>query len=75
VSVALKEYPDLQVYAIAGESQPWGEHAVHSQGLVTGSRASFIDGELERIEKYTDKGDLVAAAEVWAYMEQRDAVV
>ena len=73
VSVALREYPELAIYAMSGDSLPWGQLATHSQGLVTGTRASFIESELERIRRYTEKGDLAVADQVWAYMEQRDS--
>lgn len=56
-SVALREYPELRLYPVAGAAQPWQEEAAHSQGML-GVRVDFIDTEIERIVRYTGKGDI-----------------
>lgn len=65
-SVCAREYPELDVIPFAGAPLPWDEPAVHSQGVL-GTRAEFLDGELERIERYTAKGDIAP----WAQLEER----
>jgi len=72
VSVAAREAPGLKVYAVQGSPQPWNEHARHSQGKVVGTRLSFIDGEIDRINRYTTKGDLLPIPAVLEYLKQRD---
>ena len=38
VSVALEEYPTLQLWSWAGPAQPWGQEVRHSQGTTAGTR-------------------------------------
>jgi hypothetical protein len=73
VSVVLREYPELQVYSFPGETLPWDEKVVHSQGLVSGSRWSLINGEIERIVRYQEKGDLIPFNEVINYLNGRES--
>lgn len=72
VTAVLAHYPDLKVYSYPGKPLPWNEKVTHSQGQVQGSRASLIDGEMERIRKYNTKGDLATAAVVLDYLNKRD---
>ena len=55
ISVAMREYPALKVYAIQGAHLSWNEHAVHSQGKADGTRSELLFGEIERIEKYRER--------------------
>jgi hypothetical protein len=72
VSVALREHPALRVYSAPGAPLAWDTHVRHSQGVLEAPRALLIDTELERIVRYTAKGDLVPAREVLAYLDARD---
>ncbi|TXK36701.1 YdcF family protein [Pontibacter qinzhouensis] len=72
VTAALASYPELRIYSYPGNAMPWQDEVVHSQGTVTGTRASLIAGELERVALYNAKGDLASVQEVLAYLNQRD---
>ena len=72
ISVALESAPTLRLYSLPGNSLDWQEHAVHSQGTVSGTRSALIAGELERIVRYQQKGDLAPLAAVLSYLNQRD---
>lgn len=56
-SVALRRFPELRIYSQPGAPLAWRETAVHSQGMVA-SRLEFLDAEMDRIERYTAKGDI-----------------
>lgn len=72
VTAAFRHYPTLRLYSQPGIALPWLEEVVHSQGKVKGTRSSLIEGELQRIETYQQKGDLATAEEVLAYLNTRD---
>ncbi len=72
VSVVLKEHPTLRVYSAPGHPLDWQETVVHSQGTVQATRLDLIAGELERIEKYGRKGDLLGRSQVLQYLQERD---
>ncbi|MCC9137800.1 YdcF family protein [Pontibacter silvestris] len=72
VTAALQEYPQLFLYSLPGEALPWQEEVKHSQGAVQGTRAELIAGEMERIRKYHEKGDLASVDEVLDYLTKRD---
>ena len=71
ISVAIRELPHLRIWAASGPAQSWNEAAAHSQGKIFDSRAAFIDGELERIERYTSAGDIAPASAILAYLATR----
>jgi hypothetical protein len=73
VSVALREHPALGLYSLPGEPLPWDATVTHSQGVLTGTRASLVAGEIERLARYRAKGDLAAPEAVAAYLRRRDA--
>lgn len=72
VSVALKEFPQLNVYSQPGLALPWTEIARHSQGQVTGTRSQLIHGEWQRIHTYQRKGDLASCEAILEYLSMRD---
>ena len=74
VTVALRYYPDLQIFSYPGISLPWLDKTVHSQGTLTGTRKDIIQAEFERIEKYKQKGDLLSEIEIINYLNRRDQV-
>jgi hypothetical protein len=74
VSVALQEFPELQIYNRVGIALPWHETVFHSQGTLECTRSDLIHSELERIERYQAKGDLAAAEAVLEYINRRDSL-
>jgi hypothetical protein len=74
VTVAVREYPELKLYSRPGVALPWLEQVVHSQGTTAGSRKDLIQGELERIDKYNQKGDLDSVELVLNYLNKRDSI-
>jgi len=74
VSAALAEYPELRIFNAVGAALPWYQEVSHSQGSLKGVREEFIFTELDRIEKYTIKGDLLPMLRIVEYMKWRDRV-
>jgi len=72
VRVAIVEYPELKIYSIPGKALAWNEYVTHSQGILTAERSELINSEMERIEHYISKGDLVSFDEVAHYLKRRD---
>lgn len=72
VSHAIKEKSNVKIYSFPGIPQSWEEHVVHSQGIQKGTRSELLAKELEKIEKYYRKGDLVSGEEVLGYLNRRD---
>lgn len=72
VTAALTFYPELKLYNYPGKSLPWQQEVTHSQGKVQDTRAGLINGELKRIQKYQQQGELAATSEVLAYLNKRD---
>mmetsp|Transcript_45538 Transcript_45538/g.97640 ORF Transcript_45538/g.97640 Transcript_45538/m.97640 type:complete len:294 (-) Transcript_45538:211-1092(-) len=61
-SVAWKgEHPSLHVYTYPGPALDWEEVASHSQGMQN-TRYSFLDSEMDRVERYMAQGDLLPPA-------------
>jgi hypothetical protein len=72
VTAAKKLYPQLKLYNCPGKALSWIEEVTHSQGSLTGTRTDLITSEMERIQKYTAKGDLAEIDEVLEYLKARD---
>ncbi|RDV16782.1 YdcF family protein [Pontibacter diazotrophicus] len=72
VTAALQSYPELHIYSHPGKALPWKEEVVHSQGKVQAARAGLIAGEMKRIRKYHEKGDLASVEDVIVYLNKRD---
>lgn len=73
VSAAVREAVNVRIYSCVGESENWLQKVVHSQGVTTGKRKDLLKGELDKILKYHQKGDLVSAKEILSYLNQRDS--
>jgi hypothetical protein len=73
VSVALQEFPELRVYSRVGQTLPWYETVLHSQGTLECQRRELIHSELERIQRYQATGDLAPTAQILEYLGRRDA--
>jgi len=74
VTVSIRAYPELLIYSYPGAAMPWQEEVVHSQGTLKARRRELIQNEMERIEKYQDKGDLASFEQVLNYLNRRDKV-
>lgn len=72
ITVALQDYPQLQVYSAPGFPMNWQTVVVHSQGQLQGKRHELIYSELERIDQYGAKGDLASREVILEYLRQRD---
>jgi hypothetical protein len=72
VKVALREFPELEIYNKVGAALPWHEVVSHSQGTLQLKRRELIQAELERIEKYQNQGNLASVAEASRYLEWRN---
>lgn len=70
-SVAIREYPALNLFNFPGTPQEWDQMVVHSQGLVRATRSKLIEHELIRIERYQRKGDIAPVGDILAYMNNR----
>lgn len=68
-----KGLDQVRLYSRVGSPQPWGEVALHSQGVVRATRAELVGGEFGRIERYTALGHLATLDEALEYLRQRDA--
>ena len=75
VTVTLREYPELLIYSYPSMAMPWQEEVVHSQRTLKAKRRDLIQEELERIEKYQDKGDLALFEQVLSYLNKRETAV
>lgn len=73
VTAVRKHNTNLRVYNQIGAVLPWDETARHSQGILVRVRRDLIIEEIRRIEKYTEKGDLLPAHEILEYLKWRDA--
>lgn len=72
ITAAQNHYPEINIYSYNGDSLPWLEHVAHSQGETLGPRRELIGGELDRIIKYQQKGDLAMDTDVLHYLNNRD---
>ncbi|MEJ2638531.1 MAG: hypothetical protein P8010_03055 [Desulfosarcinaceae bacterium] len=72
VSVMLEERSTVHLYSCPGAPQPLLAPASHSQGAASDRRRDLIAQEIERIDRYQQKGDLAATAAILAYLEERD---
>ena len=75
ITVALREYPELLIYSYPGVAMSWQEEVIHSQGTLKAKRCDLIQEELERIEKYQNKGDLASPEQVLSYLNSRETLV
>lgn len=72
VTIALWEYPEIKLYSKPGQPLSWTEYALHSQSVAGGKRFELVDSELEKINRYYQKGDLASGKKILAYLNQRD---
>jgi hypothetical protein len=66
-----KQHTNLQVYAACGGSLPWTARVTHSQGVVVGTRAQLISGDIAATVIYHWKGDLPSVKQALNYLDSR----
>ncbi len=71
VTATMNDYPGLRIYSQPGLTLAWHEKVTHSQGHAAGTRAELILGDLERIQRYQNKGDLASVEKVLDYLNKR----
>ena len=72
-TVIVKNNLEIKLYAVPGTPEPWQEPALYSQAGETRPRIELLQGELERLNRWFAKGDLISAEETLAYLARRDA--
>jgi len=74
ISAAVQSgHTELKLYHFAGELLDWNATVLHSQGAVFAPRKDLIDGELDRITRYTATGDILEPSVLLAYLDGRDS--
>ena len=73
LTAAKATYPKLRVYAKQAAPDEWNEVVRHSQGKVRATREDLIDAELQRIQAYIAKGDLIPLNDALVMMKTRDS--
>lgn len=73
VTVALREYPELDIYSCPGKPLPWLESVIHSQGILKAPRRQLILEELARIRTYQNKNDIAKFEDIIDYLAHRDS--
>uniref|UniRef100_A0A0G4EYY5 Uncharacterized protein n=1 Tax=Chromera velia CCMP2878 TaxID=1169474 RepID=A0A0G4EYY5_9ALVE len=53
----------FNVFCLCGTPLPWTAFVTHNQGKVCGTRLQILEGELERLRLYHEKGDLLRPSE------------
>lgn len=61
----------LNIFNYAGSAQSWNKNIVHSQDIQRGTRRKLIYKELEKIEHYFQKGDLISPRKTLKYLDNR----
>ncbi len=75
VACALREYPELLIYAKPGTSLAWDEKVLSSQGNVFGTRSDTVmKSEWDRLNTvWHDKYDVVGSDKIVEYIKWRNA--
>jgi hypothetical protein len=64
---------NLRMWGYPCDIRAWNQSIVHSQSVPRGRRIDLLSTEMDKIEKYFQKGDLVSAGEVLKYIDERYA--
>lgn len=54
-----KIWDNVIIYPLSCKPLNWSTTVVHSQGVVCGPKWDILDGELDRVYKYQEKGDIL----------------
>ena len=71
ISVAMDANLDLKVYAANGLVNDWQKISISHQGKNRNTFNEFIGIEIDRILKYTEKGDIKSGTDIWQYFLDR----
>jgi hypothetical protein len=69
VSVCIEHNINTKIYVINGKVNDWNDITITHNGTTKMSFNSVIQLELERIKKYTEKGDIYTCDKIWSYIE------
>jgi hypothetical protein len=69
VSVCIERNVNIKIYTINGLVSDWNDITITHNGTTITSFNSVIELELERIKKYTEKGDICPCDKIWTYTE------
>ena len=72
VTEVVRRQLDIKVYAIPGLAEDWQSTTLYSQHGERRKRIDCLEGELQRLNRWHAKGDLISAAEVLNYLETRE---
>jgi len=71
VSAIVKTRSKVRAYVIVADDRAWSKEALYSQHGERKMRMDMIEGELDRLNRWHAKGDLVSAGEVIEYLTWR----
>lgn len=69
--VSSLSHHNINIYAIPAQIKKWSNTTITHQGKNINSFNNFINIELDRIEKYILKGDILEPKSIWDYMLKR----
>jgi len=69
VSVCIERDVNVTVYTINGMVGDWNDLTITHNGTTKNSFINVIELELERIQKYTEKGDICDCDTIWNYIK------
>jgi hypothetical protein len=69
VSVCIERNVNIEIYTINGMVGDWNDITITHNGNTIKSFNSVIELELERITKYTEKGDICPWDKIWTYIK------
>ena len=69
VSICIERKVNVKIYTINGVVSNWNDITITHNGTTITSFNSVIEMELERIKKYTEKGDICPCDKIWTYIE------
>ena len=69
VSVCIERGLNINIYIINGMVDDWNDITITHNGDTKTSFNNVIELELERIKKYTEKGDICICDKIWNYIK------
>lgn len=69
VTVCIERGVNIKIYTINGMVVDWNDITITHNGETQDSFSNVIELELERIKKYTEKGDICVCDKIWNYIK------
>lgn len=69
ISSAIEQYANIRITSIINETLKWNTYYSTHQGNTNTSLTNIMDLEIERILKYTEKGDIKSCSDIWEYLD------